>query len=307
VRLVAMNADGLLGYSQTPPFRDHRDATRVGIWYWEVGVFPEALRPAFELVDQVWCASEHVRTALAGWADGKVRKHPLVIEAPTRPPSLLRADLRLPPDRFLFGFAFDYFSVLRRKNPVGLIEAYRRAFGPEDGAALVLKTINEVRGDDAAAVVRAAAGDRDDIIFFDDHLDDVQMRAFFGLLDCYVSLHRSEGLGLTIASAMASGIPAIATGWSGNLEFMTSENSILVPSELVEVGPGAYPYPIDAWWAEPDLDVAADAMRRLYDDRPMARELGQRGATSVTTNHNIETAAAWFGDEFAALSGDPRT
>src|SRR4029077_11730951 len=160
------------------------------------------------------------------------------------------------------------------KNPIGLINAYRDAFGPNDGANLVLKTFHADLWPAAAARVREAAADRDDIVFLDGFLSPLEMRALFQLIDCYVSLHRSEGLGLTLASAMAAGTPAIATGWSGNLEFMTADDSILLPYKLVEVGPEAAPYPANAWWADPDLDAAADAMRGLFDRPDLAENLG---------------------------------
>ncbi|HEV2309396.1 MAG TPA: glycosyltransferase family 4 protein [Acidimicrobiia bacterium] len=303
VTVLAMNADELLGYGSTAEFKRQSGNRRIGIWYWEVGKFPDALRPAFDLVDEVWCASDHVRDALAACAGSKVRKHPLVIEAPLEPPKLRRADVGLPDERFLFGFVFDYMSVLRRKNPLGLIDAYQRAFGPDDGAALVLKSINARAAGNAPAEVLEAANGRADIILSEEHLDSVQMRGLFACLDCYVSLHRSEGLGLTIASAMAAGRPAIATGWSGNTEFMTDDNSRLIPYELREVGTGAFPYPPEAVWAEPDLDAAANAMRSLYDHPDTAVQLGQRGAASVTTRHAIEPAARWFDEAFTTLVG----
>ena len=302
VTIFAVNAAELLHLSQTAEITNYPGRNRVGVWYWEVGVFPDFMRPAFDLVDEVWCASDHVHAALTASGATAVRKHPLVIEAPSSPTALLRTDLGLPTDGFLYGFVFDYESVLQRKNPIGLIHAYRRAFGPEDGTALVLKTINGGRRPDAAAVVREAADQRPDIVFLDQHLDAVQMRGLFGLLDCYVSLHRSEGLGLTIATAMAAGTPAIATGWSGNMEFMNSQNSALIPYDLTEVGPGAYPYPPDACWAEPDLDAAAHAMRELYDHPATAHELGRRGASTVTANHSVVAAADWFDKQFARLS-----
>jgi hypothetical protein len=301
VTIFAVNAAELLHLSRTAEMTHYPTRNRVGVWYWEVGRFPDFMLPALDLVDEVWCASDHVHTALTASGATAVLKHPLVIDAPSGPTALLRTDLGLPGDRLLYGFVFDYESVLQRKNPTGLIHAYRRAFGPEDGAALVLKTINSGRRPDAAAAVREAADERPDIVFLDQHLDAVQMRGLFGLLDCYVSLHRSEGLGLTIATAMATGTPAIATGWSGNLEFMTAQNSTLIPYDLTEVGPGAYPYPPDACWAEPDLDAAAHAMRELFDKPAKALDLGRRAST-VTENHSVVAAADWFDRQFARLS-----
>jgi hypothetical protein len=301
--VLAMNADGLLEFAETSQFEPLRDRPRVGVWYWEIGALPKSVRPAYDLVDEVWCASEHVRDALDGVSDRPLLKHPLAIDVPARPPAVTRAELGLPVDRFLFGFVFDYRSVLARKNPLGLINAYRRAFGPNDGAALILKTINGRSAPEHEALVQITAAGRSDIHIIDRHLDDVEMRALFHLVDCYVSLHRSEGLGLTIARAMAAGTPAIATGWSGNLEFMDDDVAVLLPSSLVDVGHDAAPYPPDAAWADPDLDAAASAMRRLFEDPDRARELGARGRDRIKEIGDVRRAADWFTERFTVLTG----
>jgi glycosyltransferase involved in cell wall biosynthesis len=300
--VLAVNADELLRLWNSPDLVLHHTRRRVGVWYWEVGVLPESMRRAFDLVDEVWCTSDYVRDCLAPWGDRPVLKHPLVFDEVV-PTALRRSDLGLPDDPFLFGFVFDYSSVLERKNPVGLIDAYRRAFGPNDGAALVLKTIHADLWPAAAARVREAAAERDDIVFLDGFLSPLEMRALFQLLDCYVSLHRSEGLGLTLASAMAAGTPAIATGWSGNLEFMSPDDSILLPYKLVEVGPEAAPYPANAWWADPDPDAAAAAMRGLFDRPELASSLGAKGRDKFATSFRAAAAGPWFVDRFNALTG----
>jgi glycosyltransferase involved in cell wall biosynthesis len=269
----------------------------VGVWYWEVGVLPEAMRNAFALVDEVWCATDHIKESLEPFADCPVVKHPLAL-TPTVPTAMLRADLGLPDDRFLFGFVFDYMSVFERKNPLGLVRAYCDAFGPDDGAMLVLKTIHAEHWPASAAQVREAAGDRDDVLFVDGFLSSLEMRAFFQLLDAYVSLHRAEGFGLTLASAMAAGVPTIATGWSGNLEFMHDENAVLLPFELREVGSGADPYPADAVWAEPDSTAAASAMRSLFEDRSFATRLGGRARRDLAGCAEHGVGSDWLLDRY---------
>ena len=94
------------------------------------------------------------------------------------------------------------------------------------------------------------------------------------LSDCYASLHRSEGFGLTMAHAMAWGKPTIATAYSGNMSFMTRSTSYLVPYKLVEIGTGSAPYPPEALWAEPDLSAAARKMRYVFENRDDAADVG---------------------------------
>jgi len=301
--MLAMDVDGLLHFAGTSAFHPHRARPRVGVWDWAVGSLPERMRAAYDLVDEVWCASDHVRSALAGFSDRPIVKHPLAIDVLPHAPAVTRGDLGLPEAEFLFGLVFDYRGILARTNPLGLITAYRRAFGPDDGAGLVLETINGSRAPDHAALVETAVCGRSDIHLLDRHLDEVEMRALFHLLDCYVSLHRSEGLGFTIATAMAAGTPAIATDWSGNLEFMDDDSAVLVPSSLVEVGHDAWPYLPDSSWADPDLDAAADAMRRLFDDPAQARELGARGRARITAVGDVQRAASWFTDRFVEHTG----
>ena len=99
--------------------------------------------------------------------------------------------------------------------------------------------------------------------------------------DCYVSLNRSEGFGLTMAEAMAYGKPVIATNYSGNVDFMHQGNSHLIPFKLVPISKGCDPYPVDAKWADPDIDAAAAAMRRVFNDPTAARVLGERARDDI--------------------------
>jgi glycosyltransferase involved in cell wall biosynthesis len=96
-----------------------------------------------------------------------------------------------------------------------------------------------------------------------------------------VSLQRSEGFGLTLAEAMSLEKPVIATAYSGNLDFMTPANSLLVKYTLTKLDPAYGSYPKGAVWAEPDLDHAAELMRRVYEDRPAAQEVGHQARQDV--------------------------
>ena len=162
----------------------------------------------------------------------------------TAPPGLTRADLGLPENATVFLFVFDFFSTIERKNPIGLIEAYKRAF-PEPADTLLVPEEHQRRRArcEELARVRSAAEGRPDIVVSDEYVDHDRLTALTAHCDCYVSLHRSEGFGLTIAEAMAYGKPAIATGYSGNLTFMDAESSFLVPYSLTSLDRGDRPLP----------------------------------------------------------------
>ena len=182
-------------------------------------------------------------------------------------------------------------QAFRRKNPVGAIKAYTAAFGPDDGASLIVKSINGHHHPRDREHVRSVAHGRPDVLFMDDYVSTVEMKAMIELADCYVSLHRAEGYGLNLADAMAHGTPTIATGYSGNLDFMTDSTAVLVPYTITEVGPLAAPYDPLAFWADPDLDAAAQAMRGMFDDPDSGIRLAARALDHVREHHSLKVAA----------------
>ena len=275
--VVCVNADLTPGIARTVPTLLSHGA-RVGMWYWEVEHFPPELGAAAALLDEVWVATDFVRAAVEPHVTVPVR----VVTPPlpqARPVTVAREDLGLPADRPVALFVFDYLSTVERKNPIGVIEAFRRAFAPDEGPVLVLKSINGDRRPTQAERVRLRARAEPDVVLIEDYLDSAERDALVARCDVYVSLHRAEGLGLTMAEAMSYGKPVVATGYGGNLQFMTEENSFLVPFSRVPVGPGAAPYPAASPWAEPDLDAAARLLRAALLDTP--EEAARRGARAA--------------------------
>lgn len=262
---------------------------RIGMWYWEVEDFPASQHGGFAAVDEVWVATEFVRSAIEPHSPVPVRTLTPPLPQRGTEPALTRADLGLPPG-YLFLFSFDYLSTAERKNPLGLLEAFSRAFPPGEGPVLVLKSINAARRPAEAERLRLAAAQRPDVVLLEQYLDPAERDALVALCDCYVSLHRSEGLGLTMAEAMAWGKPVIATAYSGNLEFMTPENSFLVPWTPAVIPPDAAPYPAGGVWAEPDLDEAARLLRLVVERPDVAAERGARAAQDIATLHSPEAA-----------------
>jgi glycosyltransferase involved in cell wall biosynthesis len=237
---------------------------RVAVWYWELDELPADWVPRLGWPDEVWAPTRFIADAFR-----KSLAVPVVpmlpgVGLPTFDP-LPRAHFGLPADRFLVLFSFDMCSVLARKNPLGLVAAFRRAFRPDDRAHLCVK-VSRGEADPAALA---------------------ELLALLGTADCYASLHRSEGFGLGLAESMLLGKPVVATGYSGNLDFMSDDTSFLVGHTLVPVGATAsagaavaYPYQ-GGRWAEPDVGHAAELLRRVYARRDEAAEVAAKGQMHV--------------------------
>ncbi len=266
----------------------------IGVWFWETTVFSSEERAATRFLDEIWVASEFVRDAIAGEVDIPLQVVPVPVEAPPGP-FRTRSDLALP-DGFTFLFLFDFWSG-ERKNPTAVVEAFLKAFRPAEGPTLVLKSING-RGWKPHQVEALAAltRGREDILIRDGYVSSAERDSYIDACDCYVSLHRSEGLGLTMAEAMACGKPVIATGYSGNLEFMSEENSYLVPFRLVDVPETWWAYAPGARWAEPDVDEAARRMREVWERPDEARALGAVARREILERFSRERTAAFVAD-----------
>lgn len=290
VNLVCVNADELPDFAArvgTSFFTDHYT---IGLWAWELEEFPLRFLPSFDYLDEVWALSEFARKAIAEISPKPVHAFPLPVVPPSPSNVLGRADLGVPPG-YVFLFCFDLMSIMDRKNPLGLIEAFRRAFHPGEGPTLVIKVINGLLRVADLERLRLAAADRPDVIVFDRYLDPTENASLMASCDCYVSLHRSEGFGLTIAEAMALGKPVIATGYSANVEFMSPDTSYLVPWTPGRIPAGNDPYPPGARWAEPDLEAAAAFMREVFEHPEAAKEMGGRARQRVLAEHGLDARA----------------
>ena len=305
ITIACVNPAGMTGARDEAP-EAFEDRHVIGLWWWEVGSLPQRWLRAFDLVDEVWAGSRFVADVLAAISPVPVVHVALPVPEPPAAP-IGRAELELA-DGFLFGFVYDYASVAGRKNPLGLIDAFRRAFAADvPDVGLVLKTLGA--GEPASSgehleVLEAAAEDQR-ITVINRTMAAAEKNALIRELDCYVSLHRSEGFGLTLAEAMLLGTPLIATDYGGSRDFVGAFNALLVDHRPVAIGPGHEPYPAGAEWAEPDLDHAAARMREAYEQRDALRTRAARARTDVLGRHAPQVAGRAMADRLARVLGAP--
>jgi glycosyltransferase involved in cell wall biosynthesis len=284
---------------------------RIGLWFWELETMPASWAWATEAVDEIMVASAFIEEAARKMTSKPVTRIPIPLAA--RPDSgLERRDFGLPVDAFMFLATFDFHSSIQRKNPFAAIRAFQQAFPPGRGdVCLLVKTVNGLQYPELLSQLTALSHLDDRILVRDGTIPSAHLGALQRTCDAYVSLHRAEGFGLGMAECMARGKPVVATGWSGNLEFMTPETSCLVDYRLVAVNAHEYPYAdaATARWAEPDIDDAAACMRRLVDEPGHADRIGRSGAShvrQVLSPARISAAfAAHVAESASGLRPDP--
>lgn len=273
----------------------------IGCWFWELERIPDAWLGAVDQVDAIMVASAFIEDAFRRVTDKPILRVPIPL-SPVSDSGLQRQDFGLDEGCFTFLTSFDFNSATARKNPLAAIAAFRAAFpAARQDVRLVVKSSNGHRYDHAMRdLLQAVAGDPR-IILRDEVIDRAHVHALQRCCDAYVSLHRAEGFGLGLAECMALGKPVIATGWSGNLEFMDEHNACLVDYTLVPVAEGEYPDSAGASWAEVDLHAAAAAMRKLADAPRLAEDIGRRGQQDVRRRLAPAGAADAFITQLAAI------
>lgn len=253
----------------------------IGYWAWELEEFPDRWASSFDYYREIWTLSTFCQRAISQNSPVPVICVPLSLEV-SIPRNHSRADFGIPDGPFVFLAVFDVLSVVERKNPVGAIEAFIRAFAGNPQYHLILKVNNGPSKPREMAILRNRASGYP-VTIIDRTLSREETNGLINVADSLVSLHRSEGFGLTLAEAMYLGKPVIATGYSGNMDFTKPDNSLLVDYRLIPVGPHQDPYDAKCLWADPDVEHAANHMRDLATNSELYSRLSREGETFVRT------------------------
>jgi glycosyltransferase involved in cell wall biosynthesis len=253
-----------------------REGVSVVYPLWELSRYPKQWAEQLSRFDEIWAPSRFTYDAIRASVSKPVVHMPLAGEV--RVDKLLgRRHFGVPESSFVFLFFFDFSSYVKRKNPLAALRAFEELCSryPSEDVCLVIKMKGgDARHGDYECVRDYFKASKNKVVVIDSLLSDVEIKSLMWCCDCFLSLHRSEGFGFGLISAMFLGKPVVATGYSGNLDFMTTENSCLVQHTMAPVPEGAYPFWEGQVWAEPDIDDAVDKMIRLVSDPEYARNVG---------------------------------
>jgi len=256
--------------------------------FWELPRLPANWIEPLSALDAVFAPTHYVESAIRADVPGvRTIHYPQTVHVPGD----IRGDraaFGLPADALVFVTSFDMRSDIERKNPWAAIESFRRAFPDRADVRLVIKVNN---ADTIAGLERHVARLREvaadpRIVVIDRPMAYREVLSLYATSDALISLHRAEGLGLSLLEAMALGKPVVATMWSGNTDFMTAENSVPVGFDEVEVVSSTQPaYGRGAsgrqFWADARIDEAAAALAGLADSAELRARIGARAAADI--------------------------
>ncbi|MFM0145484.1 glycosyltransferase [Paraburkholderia sp. RL18-085-BIA-A] len=274
---------------------------KVGAWPWELPQWPTAFGRVHQFVDEIWAQSRFVQTAFRKLGDTPVYHMPMAVDIPA-PTQRVRGRFGLPENDFLFYLMFDGNSWLTRKNPLAGVQAFQQAFDTSiGGVGLVIKGMNIRESDPIWKRIRDIASRDPRIRIVSERLSRQDSINFMASLDSYISLHRSEGFGRVIAEAMLLGQPVIVTNFSGNVDYCDTNTAFLVDGELVPLRPGDYLFHEGQYWCDPDVDQAAQQIRRAFEDVDARTRVAASGRQRLCQDYSIDAVSRRYAARMAEI------
>jgi glycosyltransferase involved in cell wall biosynthesis len=288
INIFHINGDEVQQALAHIPGSEGKDAYNIVYPAWELSRYPEEWARWLDQFDEVWAPSLFIQQAISSAVKRPVVHMPLACE-PFLTSFLGRRYFQIPESSYAFLFFFDFRSYASRKNPQAVVECFRRLLleRPNAHTSLVIKLNGaELAPKEVAVLTELLEEFRQNVVLLDRTMTDNEVKNLIRCCDCFVSLHRSEGFGRGLSEAMYLGKPVIGTAYSGNMDFMTAENSLLVDYQTIPVPENAYPFWQNQVWAEPDLAQATAHMIRMLDDPAAGYKLGRRASIDMRMNHS---------------------
>ncbi len=284
VNLIQINFDNLSRFFSKKGKEYFEGKYNIGFWAWELDSLPDEALIFFKFLDEIWVPSNFCAEVISLYSTIPVVKIMHSIE-PLGNLDYNKSSFGIPENRFVFLVMFDYHSTIERKNPLGAIDAYEKAFGLNSSeAVLVIKSSISARFPEQKQMLMQRIGNNKSIIVIEEIMEWKKLNGLMECCDAFVSLQRSEGFGLTIAEAMSVGKPVIATGYSGNIDFMNITNSFPVKYHMISTGDRYYSSTDQNHWAEPDILHASELMKYVYANPVEIEKIATQAQHDIAAN-----------------------
>lgn len=279
INLYFFNASGIRFIKKYFPLAHYQKQYEIGIWFWEYIHFP--YMESFDVLDEIWVFSEFIAQLLKKHTNKPIIYIPLPYQTDTT------KYLHEGKNPFVVLTIFDFSSCFYRKNPIGVIKAFKYSFGNNENVKLIIKSKNGNRYPDLVKILLKEINDDPRIEFIDKNITKEALNLLLASCHVFMSLHGSEGLGLNILDAISLEKPVIATRYGGNVEFMHS-SKMLVDYELKEQGVECKHNHSDALIAFPDIIQAAHYLKNVYEHYGNAIDHAQNLKKEVNKKYSLE-------------------
>ena len=276
----------------------------IACWAWEFPETTEEMKSCLSKFDELWVPSSFCVNVFSQISTSPVLCFPHPIESAVTS-KYNRDHFNIQKNDFVFLNIFDSYSSLIRKNPLGVIRAFKKASKDTNRQIrLIVKSMNLNKFGNEFNEIKEAIASSDNIDLIDKRLEKEELTSLINNSDCLISLHRSEGFGLTMAEAMSYGKPVIATGYSGNLEFMNVNNSMLVKSKTSKTTESHGSILKGYTFCEPDVEHANELIKLVFTNLEMNKIIGQRAKDDITQQLSLQCIGTKMKDRIALIDNE---
>jgi glycosyltransferase involved in cell wall biosynthesis len=151
-------------------------------------------------------------------------------------------------------------------------------------------------------IIRNSIGSKNlpNIYLIHGDIDDSDVNVLYNhpKVKAFVSFTKGEGYGRPLAEFCLSKKPVIASGWSGHVDFLNPEYSILLPGKLTQVHPSCVVQNIilkEASWFSVDPGAASKAMQDVYENYEKYEVMGKRQGHKIKTEFSYDNMVLLLG------------
>jgi glycosyltransferase involved in cell wall biosynthesis len=302
ISLVQINADSVHRFLHFHARSFARAQYKIGIWFWELPALHDEWWSELRHFDEIWVPSTFCQRAVQALTAKPVIVVPPTVSISEVPQPGARGKLRIGDDEFVFLYVFDASSLVARKNPHCLVDAFEAAFPDHERVRLVLKPSHADSDPEFSRYLDALVERNARCVVLRQTMGTHELAGLFHASDCYVSPHRTEGFGLTVAEAMALGMPVIATDYAATVDFVTEEVGFPLRYRLVEIDRDHGPYAKGAIWAEPSREHLRELLRSVIANPREAAARGKRARERMLEDYSAAAVGRRMAARLAAIS-----
>jgi glycosyltransferase involved in cell wall biosynthesis len=302
IALVHINADSVHRFLHFHARTFARAEYKIGLWVCELPALRDEWWSELRHFDEIWVPSTFCQRAVQAMTAKPVIVVPHVVSPSEAQQPGYREKLQIGGDEVAFLYAFDALSIVERKNPHCLVDAFEAAFSDRDRVRLVLKVSNADKDPEFSRYLDALVERNARCVALRQTMGPDEFAGLVRASDCYVSPHRAEGFGLSVAEAMSLGVPVIATDYGGTVDFVTEEVGFPLRYRLVEVDRDLGPYAKGAIWSEPSREHLRELLRIVVANPRAAAAKGQQARARMLERYSAAAVGLRIGERLAAIA-----
>jgi glycosyltransferase involved in cell wall biosynthesis len=262
-------------------------------WAWEFPEVSDKTVDFLNIFDELWVPSDFCVNIFTKYTGIPVMRFSHPIQKMATSEEFDFNTYQIKPNSKVYVTIFDSLSTTIRKNPEATIESFIKVFNNDPESVLIVKTHNLERSKDAQKALEKY-NNIPNIIIINEHFSKEKLHSLIQKSDVLISLHGSEGFGLTMAEAMSYGKVVVGTGYSGNLDFMNVNNSFLIQYDFIKTSNTKGLIAEGLTLARPNIEDAVEKLKYIKGNFNALSNIKNNAEAQIRENFSIESIGNLF-------------